>query len=266
MVSCAAVGGVLTAAGVTARRRPGAPRERQKRCGLRLAARGTPRVFLLADSRQRGVCCSRGRAGLWTADVEGITIARVSVGIVALGYILFGHHAPSGARGRGVWALRRRSTCPATSRAMAAMVISAAATLLVVALGRSMDPLERYPLTDEAIVLNETIHQSTRLRIMTMLVGQPVSDRLTYGFIQQTLGLTGGNLTTHLRKLEDAGYLVIAKGVRRRQAAHLGTGHTRGPPRLCRIPGQPGTSAELATEQIAARLGTTWTEEPAPTA
>lgn len=74
-----------------------------------------------------------------------------------------------------------------------------------------MDPLERHPLTDEAIVLNETIHQSTRLRIMTMLVGQPVSDRLAYGFIQQTLGLTGGNLTTHLRKLEDAGYLVIAK-------------------------------------------------------
>lgn len=66
-------------------------------------------------------------------------------------------------------------------------------------------------MTDEAIVLNETIHQSTRLRIMTMLAGQPETDRLAYGFIQQTLDLTGGNLTTHLRKLEDAGYLVIAK-------------------------------------------------------
>ena len=28
-------------------------------------------------------------------------------------------------------------------------------------------------MTEEAIVLNETIHQSTRLRIMTMLVSQP---------------------------------------------------------------------------------------------
>ena len=66
-------------------------------------------------------------------------------------------------------------------------------------------------MTDEPIVLNETIHQSTRLRIMTILVSQPESDRLAYGFIQQTLGLTGGNLTTHLHKLEDAGYLVIEK-------------------------------------------------------
>ena len=66
-------------------------------------------------------------------------------------------------------------------------------------------------MTDEAIVLDETIHQSTRMRIMTMLVSMPETDRLAYGFIQKTLDLTGGNLTTHLRKLEDADYLVITK-------------------------------------------------------
>ena len=66
-------------------------------------------------------------------------------------------------------------------------------------------------MTDEPIVLNETIHQSTRLRIMTMLVSQPDGDRLAYGFVQQTLGLTGGNLTIHLRKLEDADYVVTTK-------------------------------------------------------
>ena len=66
-------------------------------------------------------------------------------------------------------------------------------------------------MTDEAIVLNETIHQSTRLRIMTLLVMQLETDRLAYGFIQQTLNLTGGNLTIHLRKLADADYLVITK-------------------------------------------------------
>ena len=66
-------------------------------------------------------------------------------------------------------------------------------------------------MTGEAIVLNETIHQPTRLRIMTLLVSLPDGDRLAYGFIQKTLGLTGGNLTIHLRKLQDAGYLDITK-------------------------------------------------------
>ena len=66
-------------------------------------------------------------------------------------------------------------------------------------------------MTDEAVALDETIHQSTRLRIMTLLVMQPESDRLAYGFVQKTLDLTGGNLTIHLRKLEDAGYLALTK-------------------------------------------------------
>ncbi len=66
-------------------------------------------------------------------------------------------------------------------------------------------------MSAEAVVLNETIHQSTRLRIMTLLVSQSESDRVAYGFIQKTLGLTGGNLTIHLRKLADAGYVSTAK-------------------------------------------------------
>ena len=63
----------------------------------------------------------------------------------------------------------------------------------------------------EAIVLDEIIHQSTRLRIMALLVSVPEDDRLAYGFIQNTLGLTGGNLTTHLRKLQEADYLTMEK-------------------------------------------------------
>ena len=66
-------------------------------------------------------------------------------------------------------------------------------------------------MTQDSITLDETIHQPTRLRIMTMLVSQPDPDRMTYGFVQKSLGLTGGNLTTHLRKLEDAEYLQITK-------------------------------------------------------
>ena len=69
-------------------------------------------------------------------------------------------------------------------------------------------------MRDEPIVLEETIHQSTRLRIMTLLVSQPETARVAYRFIQKTLGLTGGNLTIHLRKLRDAGYLTVTKEFR----------------------------------------------------
>ena len=69
-------------------------------------------------------------------------------------------------------------------------------------------------MRNEPIVLDETIHQSTRLRIMTLLVSQRETDRVAYGFIQKTLDLTGGNLTTHLRKLGDVGYLTVTKEFR----------------------------------------------------
>ena len=66
-------------------------------------------------------------------------------------------------------------------------------------------------MNGKSVVLDETIHQSTRLRIMTLLVSLSDSDRVAHGFIQNSLGLTGGNLTIHLRKLEDAGYVYTAK-------------------------------------------------------
>ena len=66
-------------------------------------------------------------------------------------------------------------------------------------------------MNGDDIFLDETIHQPTRLRVMTMLVSQGEEGRLAYGFIQKTLGLTGGNLTTHLRKLEEAGFLAMSK-------------------------------------------------------
>ncbi|MXZ03428.1 MAG: helix-turn-helix domain-containing protein [Chloroflexi bacterium] len=70
---------------------------------------------------------------------------------------------------------------------------------------------ERRRMTQEPLVLDEIIHQPVRLRIMTMLVSIPESDRVSYGFVQKSLDLTGGNLTTHLRKLENADYLNVTK-------------------------------------------------------
>ena len=78
-------------------------------------------------------------------------------------------------------------------------------------LGCMVETQGRDQLIDEHVVLNETIHQSTRLRIMTLLVSPSEVDQFAYGFIQQTLDLTAWNLTTHLRKLEEADYLVITK-------------------------------------------------------
>ena len=66
-------------------------------------------------------------------------------------------------------------------------------------------------MSNGPVILNETIHQSVRLRIMTLLVSQPEEARIAYRFIQRTLDLTGGNLTIHLRKLRDAGYVTIIK-------------------------------------------------------
>ena len=81
-------------------------------------------------------------------------------------------------------------------------------------------------MTGEDIFLDETIHQPSRLRVMTMLVAQPEDGRLAYGFIQKTLGLTGGNLTTHLRKLEDAGFLALTKEFVESKPRDLGGGRT----------------------------------------
>ena len=66
-------------------------------------------------------------------------------------------------------------------------------------------------MSDDTLTLDETIHQPTRLRIMTLIAAQPKEGRVAYGFIQTNLGLTGGNLTIHLRKLEAAGYVAMSK-------------------------------------------------------
>ena len=83
-------------------------------------------------------------------------------------------------------------------------------------------------MRDEPIVLEETIHQSTRLRIMTLLVSPPCTARVAYRFIQKTLGLTGGNLTIHLRKLRDAGYLTVTKEFRDEKPSTWHKPHRRG--------------------------------------
>ena len=59
--------------------------------------------------------------------------------------------------------------------------------------------------------LDPLIHAPARLRIVATLAALPDGDTLTFTRLQHLIGLTPGNLITHLRKLEDAGYLDTEK-------------------------------------------------------
>ena len=59
--------------------------------------------------------------------------------------------------------------------------------------------------------LDPLIHVPARLRILVTLAALPKGDALSFTRLQDMIGLTPGNLITHLRKLEDAGYLATDK-------------------------------------------------------
>lgn len=59
--------------------------------------------------------------------------------------------------------------------------------------------------------LDQVIHAESRLRIMATLAGLPVGDEMAFPRLRTLLDMTAGNLSTHLRKIEDAGYLTQSK-------------------------------------------------------
>lgn len=64
--------------------------------------------------------------------------------------------------------------------------------------------------------LDPVIHAQARLRVMTVLASVAEGDRLAFPRVQELLDMTAGNLSTHLRKLEDAGYVDLVKAHRGR--------------------------------------------------
>lgn len=62
-----------------------------------------------------------------------------------------------------------------------------------------------------ADTLDPLIHVPARLRIVVTLAALREGDALSFTRLQNMIGLTPGNLITHLRKLEDAGYLSSEK-------------------------------------------------------
>jgi len=59
--------------------------------------------------------------------------------------------------------------------------------------------------------LDPMIHAPARLRMVVTLANLPDGDQLSFPRLQEMLGLTPGNLITHLRKLEEAGYVATEK-------------------------------------------------------
>jgi len=56
--------------------------------------------------------------------------------------------------------------------------------------------------------LDRVIHEKGRLAITSMLAASP---DLSFTELRDTLNMTDGNLTTHIRTLQEAGYLSVTK-------------------------------------------------------
>jgi DNA-binding MarR family transcriptional regulator len=65
-----------------------------------------------------------------------------------------------------------------------------------------------------AAELDPVIHAPARLRIMVTLATLDAGEDLSFTRLQDLIGLTPGNLITHLRKLEDADYVSTVKSGR----------------------------------------------------
>ena len=60
--------------------------------------------------------------------------------------------------------------------------------------------------------LDRVIHEKGRLAIMSMLAASP---ELSFTELRDTLEMTDGNLTTHIRTLQEAGYVSVSKSYKK---------------------------------------------------
>lgn len=61
-------------------------------------------------------------------------------------------------------------------------------------------------------VLDPVLHAPARLQLVVLLGAAPAERDLTFSELQQLTRITAGNLSTHLRRLEEAGYVAVTKG------------------------------------------------------
>lgn len=62
--------------------------------------------------------------------------------------------------------------------------------------------------------LDRVIHEKGRLAIMSMLAATP---ELSFTELRDALEMTDGNLTTHIRTLQEAGYVSVTKSYQNRR-------------------------------------------------
>jgi DNA-binding MarR family transcriptional regulator len=63
-------------------------------------------------------------------------------------------------------------------------------------------------------LLDEIIHSRIRLAIMAVLI---TVDEAEFIFLRDKVNATDGNLSTHLKKLEEAGYIAVNKSFENRK-------------------------------------------------
>ena len=62
--------------------------------------------------------------------------------------------------------------------------------------------------------LDRVIHEKGRLAIMSMLAASP---ELSFTELRDALGMTDGNLTTHIKALQQEGYISVTKSFKDRR-------------------------------------------------
>lgn len=67
--------------------------------------------------------------------------------------------------------------------------------------------------------LDPVIHAESRLRTLTTLNEVGENNQIAFTKLQKMLEMTAGNLSTHLRKLEAAGYVEVTKTIEGRTPA-----------------------------------------------
>jgi DNA-binding MarR family transcriptional regulator len=58
------------------------------------------------------------------------------------------------------------------------------------------------------LTLDRVVHEPARLVILTVLAQ---AEEVEFRFLERVSGLTKGNLSSHISRLEEAGYLVVKK-------------------------------------------------------
>lgn len=98
-------------------------------------------------------------------------------------------------------------------------------------------------MTEQLPELDPVIHAQARLRVVVALSTLRDGDLLAFPRLQEILGMTAGNLSVHLRKLETAGYVEVQK-----------TFSGRTPQTLVRLSGRGRLAFEEYTAAVRALL------------